>query len=500
MSFRDRITTLAIAAHEYALDYLRPARGERADARIAEAPWSDRAVYLLGGAANERTIANAIVRRNDGDFRVWSDLADEARRSFPALHSELATREQSVQETDFSVLPGEGSNQRAARRAADACSELLTHWQNRDESDDEFGSWDRWVAEFVGAAYYPLCAHEVMWARDERVVFPDAIGRIAERRLSYTTSIDDPRPWVPRICGEYTDDRFFAPPYGVSFDTFHPDKVLVHRRRVVGGHPASEGLFAVLVWLWLFQKMSWRDLMRLQEMLGVPGVIGYYAAGGAAANGAVRRADGDTKATSEQLQLARRTLEQMTGALRALLPDTVKLEPLKYDVPSSPVQLVTTERIDKLTARVVNGTDGVSSIVPGSRASQQVAAKQAMTPYRTDARYAARRATVLFARYIRANPDRFGIDCPLPYCVAHTDPPESPEAVARIILLAQRTGIEVPEAWAHRMMQVPVAAQLADGTTEPVLKPAQNAAPGGAAPGEPATTPGTNDSATTETP
>lgn len=457
MALLDRISTLGEALYEYALTSLRPVRGAP-DTRVeTPAPWSDRDVIVLGSRATPEVITAIINRRNFGEMSAWADLADAARRNFPVLHAELATREQSVQETDFEVIEGVGTNQRAARRAADACRELLSHWQHRDDSGDLHGAWDRWVAEWVAAAYYSIAGHEVIWRRDAGVVYPDACSRIAERRFSYAADRFDPRPWVPRLLDDaQPDSRFYRAPYGVAIDTIHRDKVLLHRRRVIGGHPASEGIFAVVVWFWLFQTSSWRDLMRLQETLGVPPVIGYYASGGAKSDGNVSKLNGDRKATSEELALARSTLSMMTGALRALLPDTIKLDALKFDMPASPIQLATTERIDKLTARVVNGTDGVSSIVPGSRASQQVAAAQAMTPYRTDARYGARQASILFARYVRANPDRFGAACPLPMCVARTDPPASPEARVKLIEDARRAGLRVPEAWAHEAVQIPL--------------------------------------------
>ena len=456
-TFRDRAITLAEAAYEFALARLRP--GDRGKEEAAPAPWSDRNVQVLGARATPDTVGAIIARRNMGDLREWADLADAARRAVPTVHSELSTREQSAQETDFRVIPGEGSNRRGARRASDACAELLRRWQSRDDSGDTYGAWERWVAEWVAAAYYPLACHEVVWRRDARAVYPDACARVAERRLSYAADRYDPDPWAPRILDdEQPDSPFYRPPYGVPVSAVHPDKVLLHRRRVVGGHPASEGMFAVLVWPYVFSTSSWRDLMRLQETLGVPPVIGYFNAGGAKADGAVQKGNGDRKATSEEIALARATLGMMTGALRALLPDTVRLDPLKYDMPATPLQLMTSERLDKYIARVVNGTDGVSSIVPGSRAAQQVAADQAMTPYRSDARYIARQATILFARYVRANPDLFGASCPLPLCLAETDPPASDAERLKLIADAKKAGYVIPEAWAHEAIQIPVRA------------------------------------------
>ena len=78
------------------------------------------------------------------------------------------------------------------------------------------------------------------------------------------------------------------------------------------------------------------------------------------------------------------------------------------------------------------------------------------SPYRADSRYSARMATILFARMIRANPDTFGASCPLPLCVARTDPPPTPEARMKLIADARKNGMRVEEAWAHEATQIPV--------------------------------------------
>lgn len=476
MSALERITTLVDVAVDYAIERLRSPRGKRVEEIATPAPWSDRDVRILGNGATPEAITSAITRRNEGYLRDWADLADSARRTFPTIHSELSTREQALQETEFDVLPGEGSNGRAARRAADACRDLMAAWQARDEGAGDGSSWERWCAEFVAAAFYPLAAHDVLWRRDAGRMVPLALDRIAERRLSYACDRFDPNPWQPRIWDDGDPTSPFFKLYGVPLSAFHRDRLLVHRRRVVGGHLASEGLFAVLVWFWLFNTTSWRDLMRLQEMLGCPPVIGYFSAGGAKEDGNKTKLNGERYATSTEVAKGAAVVQAMTGALRAMLPDTIRLETLKYELPAgTPIQLITTERLEKAVARVINGTDGVSSIVPGSRASQQVAFEQAMTPYRADARYAARMASVLFARFVRANPDRFGAACPLPLCVARTDPPETPGAIAALLAQAKTLGLKIPEAWAHEKLQIPVGK-----ATEPTLGDGAQSPPVGA--------------------
>ena len=456
MSFASRMVAAGRAAYNAAWGSLRtPARTRTGDVAIP-APWSDRSGVTLGNALTPQQLSNLIIRRDQGYLREWVDLSDHARRTYPAIQYELGIREQALQETDFLVVPGDGSNARGARRAAAACEELLTRWRARDDGTGEGSSWEQWVAEWVAAAYYPLAAHEVIWERDSGVVAPEALDRIAERRLSYACDRFDPTPWAPRIWDEEEPYSPFNVIYGRKIADFHPDKFIIHRRRVAGGHRASEGLFATVVWYWLFGILSWRDLVALLELLGRPPVIAYYSAGGAKADVTKSRMNGDRAATPEEREAARKTVQSLSGALRSVLPDTVRLETLEHETTTTPIQLLTSERIDKYIARVINGTDGVTTIVPGARAAQEVAFSQSLTPYRADCRYAARMATILFARFIRANPDRFGANCPLPLCVARIETPKDLKAFTEAMKLAIDSGVPLLESWYFEQIGAPV--------------------------------------------
>lgn len=484
MSIADRIASAAAGILEAAAARVRPAPGARGDEVAIPAPWIDRRAAVLGNAVDPEVLSRIILKRNDGYLAEWCDLADHARRTYPHLHAQLSTREQSAQETEFEVVAGAGPG---GNRAEAACRELWAEWQRN--------GWETWCAEIVGAKFYPAGLHEVSWARADGLIAPTRLTRIAERRLSYACPVYDPEPWALRIWDPQDFHSPFQSIYGLRVDSFHPDKFLVHEHRVAGGHRASEGLFAVVCWYWLFGVYSWRDMMALLEMLGRPPVVGYYAAGGAKSDGNTTKLNGDRNATQAEIAAAKAAVGSVSGALRAILPDTVRLEAIKFEVPAQPHQILTADKVNELISKAINGTTGVTDIVAGARASHEVAMEQSLTPYRADVRSIARVGTELFRRFVRANPDYFGARCEPPTLMGKVDPPAERKELATVLEIAKRTGVRIPESWAHEALQIPVAkaservlGDAPEGTTAPATKAPQIDAKADAAPDNPTPT------------
>lgn len=438
------------AGFEAAAGWLRapemPSRSVREDVAIPP-PWQDRDAGVLGNSVTPERMTAIITRRNEGYLRDWVDLADHARRTYPHLHTQLATRELSVVETEFEIVAGEEGAPTKARRARDACAELYKAWERE--------GLETWLAEIVGAAYYPAGAHELTWERDGRLFAPVRMSRVAERRLSYACDRFDPDPWAVRIYDEGDPTSPFRGLYGEKLNRFHPDKFLIHEPRVAGQHRAAEGLFAVVGWYWLFGVWSWRDLMRLLEMVGRPPIVGYYSAGGAKADGALTKLNGERNASDKEIAAARAAVLGMSSALRTVLPDTVRLEALRYDIPTTPTQILTQQQVDALMSKAINGTASATDVVPGSRAAMEVGERSTQTFWRADCRRVARVLTEVFRRFVRANPDVFGAGCPLPTVRAKVEGAIDREKIAKGITAAQATGAEIPAAWARREMRIP---------------------------------------------
>lgn len=107
-------------------------------------------------------------------------------------------------------------------------------------------------------------------------------------------------------------------------------------------------------------------------------------------------------------------VRSVSGSLRAVLSDTTRVEPLKYDTVSSPLQLEAIKHIEGLLSKAINGTTGVTDIVAGSRAAQEVAWMQSLTYWRADVRRVCGWLGDLARRMVAANPGRYGVRCPAP--------------------------------------------------------------------------------------
>jgi len=457
--FRDAVA----AGFQAAAGWLRapemPARGVLDDVAIPP-PWQDRDAGVLGNSVTPERLTQIITARNEGRLRDWADLADHARRTYPHLHTELANRELSVVETEIEIVSGLGGPEGRAAKARDAAKDLLKVWER--------AGLETWLAEMVGAAYYPAGAHEITWARDGRVLAPVAMTRVAERRLSYYCHRYDPDPWSLRIYDEGDHTSPFSRLYGAKLKDFHPDKFLVHEPRVAGQHRAAEGLFAVVGWYWLFGVWSWRDLMRLLEMVGRPPIVGYYSAGGAKADGALTKLNGDRQAAEKEIAAARAAVLGMSSALRTVLPDTVRLEALRYDIPTTPTQILTQQQVDALMSKAINGTSGVTDIVAGSRASQEVAERRTLTYWRADCRRVARVLTEVLRRFVRANPDVFGANTPAPEVRLRTESAIDRDRVAKGLDGARKLGVQIPAKWAHAELRIPEPVSGEDVLSAPV--------------------------------
>ena len=102
-----------------------------APAQTIPAPWQERDPAILGDRLTPTVMAAAIHDRNVGNFRVWTDVVAEIMTKNPHLITQLGVRRASVSETRFLVRPGEGSNGRAARRAAADFEALVKRWHAR---------------------------------------------------------------------------------------------------------------------------------------------------------------------------------------------------------------------------------------------------------------------------------------------------------------------------------------------------------------------------------
>lgn len=390
--------------------------GARVDLIAHPPPVTEADPAILGNRLTPGVLSAIIAQRNLGYTQPWIDLGAELLQKNPHLVSQLAIRRESVVETEFVLRPGKGTNGRAAKKAVAGCTELVERLQSRTEA-----SWSDLVAQLTATVWWQRSAHEVLWVRDGREIAIDHLVPLHPRRLSFAAPWGDPEGHLLRIHDPDDPTSPFGGPYGVPFAHFHPDKFVVHTTHPLGLQDSCDGLYAGGVWFLLMYEWCLRDLLSLIQLLGRPGHIGYYASGGAKAASAassgqkVPQFDGDRRIASPE-EIARLTaaVNAVSGSLRETLPDTTRIEPLRYENRATPLQREAIEHLERLISKLVNGADSISDLKPGARAAQQVMYAQSFTFWRSDVRRVAAVLRSILARYIRANPDVFGAGCPVP--------------------------------------------------------------------------------------
>lgn len=392
------------------------------------APYQERDPAILGNRLTPQYMAALIRDRNAGNFQAWTDLGAEfLSGKNPHLVAQLGVRKTSVSETRFDVRPGKGSNAQGAKRAARDFLELMDRWRARQE-------FDALLQQVTAAEWWGRSLHEILWSDEAGPMTPERLAWVHPRRLSYACALGDPEPWTIRLHDPDDPMSPFAGPYGVPITRWHPDKFILHETSPLGVQKTGEGLFAGCVWFLLMYEWSWRDLMALIELLGRPGVIGYYNAGGAKSadrGGSALKFDGARNANADEITNLTGAVRAVSGSLRAVLSDTTRVEPLKYDTASTPLQLEAIKHIEALVSKVVNGTTGVTDIVAGSRAAQEVAWMQSLTFWRYDVRRVCGFMGDLARRMVAANPSRYGLGCPAPVVFSPDTEPKPVEPAAK---------------------------------------------------------------------
>ena len=396
------------------------------------APYQERDPHILGNRLTPARLAAIIARRNDGHFQDWIDLGAEfLSGKNPHLLAQLGVRRASVAETRLQVRAGKGTNRQGAQRAARDFEELLERWKERQEFEPV-------LAQVTMAEWWGRSLHELLWTdEDAGFMAPEHALWIHPRRLSYACPVGDAEPWTIRLHDPDDWTSPFSGPYGKPITLWHPDKFVFHETVPLGVHKTGEGLFAGVIWYLVMYEWDWRDLMALVELLGRPAVIGYYNAGGAKADGSLAKTNGDHKASQEQIAALDRVVKQMSGSLRAALADTTRVEALQHGQRATPLQLEVAKHIEALISKALNGTTGVTDIVAGSRAAQQVAWQQSLTFWRYDVRRVCGWLRDVAGRMVRANPRRYGLGCPVPEVFA-------PEIESAAPAATGTTGAESP--------------------------------------------------------
>ena len=185
---------------------------------------------------------------NTGDAKAQAQLAMEIEeKDWESAHA-LMTRRAAVRGVDWEILPSVDDDAKAME-VAEQSEEMLRKVE--PEEPDELGFDD--LLEHLQSALLPGYAwSEIMWSPGGA-----EITGFTEGPANVITFQDSLEPLIS--CKGHTDGVPLA-----------PNKFIFHRHRARSGDATRGGLIRPLGWMYLFQNLGIKDLLRFVEKFGMP--------------------------------------------------------------------------------------------------------------------------------------------------------------------------------------------------------------------------------------
>jgi phage gp29-like protein len=248
------------------------------------------------------------------------------------------------------------------------------------------------------------------------------------------------------VCLPISAERAFATFPGIPLDVFPSGKFIVHRPRVRGGYPTREGIGRTVCWYALFKKFGMRDLLALTEWAGRGLRVGEYSSGSTP--------DSPVRSSPEDVAALQEAIEAMSSTVSIVIPDTTKLTVL--DAPNVNalhehlVALCNGEMSKAIVGSTLTSEVGEGG---GNRALGEVHERVTLMIARGDAEAV---AGTLRRDLLRPMVERmFGRGTPVPKITFATDPAQDLTELAKRLDLAARAGVNISQAAARKMLQLP---------------------------------------------
>jgi phage gp29-like protein len=407
-----------------------------------------------------------------GDIMQQMAMFDLMEETWPRLSANLKKLREKACSIEWYVQPwaakGKKPSAEAERRAAlfeDAI------WNMRPSPVDDENEFEGTVFDILDAWGKGVSVLEILWTD--------------RQHDSGTLIVPRATRWVPPDCYGY-DGRGVDPgrlklraqAMSPGWDTgegdwveFAEDKFLVATAKQKSGSPVSGAMLRLLGFFWAAQNFSWEWFLNFTQIFGMPIRMANYSS----------TASGSTIAQIEQM------LANMGSAAWAAFPEGTKiqiLEAIKTSAEGPHERL--NSACDTICDILILGQTLTSDVgSSGSRALGDVHQQVLSVREQAVARFAARVLNSQLApAFCRLN---FGDDSDCPYLVPDIEAEEDTKKVAETLEVARRIGVEIPVAFVHEKLAIPMAK---DG--EPILPPL--AAPA-ANPGAPVSDPAANSGA-----
>ncbi len=403
-----------------------------------------------------------------GDAMRQMEMFDLMEETWPRLTANLKKLREKACSVEWYVQPwapkGKKPSAEAERRAAlfeDAI------WNMRPAPTDDENEFEGTVFDILDAWGKGMSVLEILWGQrvqgGDTVVVPRATRWVHPRCYGYDGGSTEPERL--RLRAEAMTSGWSGGEAG-DWVEFPEDKFLIATAKQKSGDPVSGAMLRTLGFFWAAQNFSWEWFLNFAQIFGMPIRWATYS----------RSADASTIAQIEQM------LANMGSAAWAALPEGTKLEVLEAikagaEGPHERLNSACDTIADILILGQTLTSDVGSS---GSRALGDVHQQVLSVREQAVARFAARVLNSQLApAFCRLN---FGDDSECPYLVPDIEAEEDTKHVAETLEVARRIGVEIPVAFVHEKLSIPMAK---DG--EPILPPL--AAPTPADPGAPVSDP-----------
>jgi phage gp29-like protein len=402
-----------------------------------------------------------------GDAMRQMEMFDLMEETWPRLTANLKKLREKACAVEWYVQPwapkGKKPSAEAERRAAlfeDAI------WNMRPAPTDDENEFEGTVFDILDAWGKGISVLEILWGQraqgGESVIVPRATRWVHPRSYGYDGSSAEPERL--RLRAEAMTAGWSGGEAG-EWVEFPEDKFLIATAKQKSGDPVSGAMLRTLGFFWAAQNFSWEWFLNFAQIFGMPIRWATYS----------RSADASTISQIEQM------LANMGSAAWAALPEGTKLEVLEAikagaEGPHERLNRACDTICDILILGQTLTSDVGSS---GSRALGDVHQQVLSVREQAITRFAARVLNSQLApAFCRLN---FGDDSECPYLVPDIEPEENAKQVADMLEVARRIGVEIPVAFVHEKLAIPMAK---DG--EPILPPATSPA---ADPGAPVSEP-----------
>jgi phage gp29-like protein len=364
---------------------------------------------LISSSLDVETVISYLSSAERGMLRYQMEMFDRMIERDPHLQAVLQTRRLALTQSEWSVLPGDETD----TRAADAAEYTTEQLKNLDDFEDD-------VHALLDAVPKGISCCEIIYNRDW------GLERLQE---------------IPQKLLDWSDPELRVMADGVVPVEMAPNKFILHSPRIKPGSPLRRGLMRTLAVYWCISHFAMEDWAGYAEVFGSPIRVGKYPFGSLEAH----------------RDILWEALQNIGTDAAGMIPDNMNiefLEPMSRQIPggSLPTQGIIDHIERKMSISVLGqnltteSQSGTGTLAGGAhervrRDLTRADARQLATTLRRD----------LFRPLVGF---KFGFDTPLPVLKWNLDDPVNQESRVNVFKTAIEMGQPVSKAQVREELEL----------------------------------------------